>query len=100
MISVITINAHLTNKVNNIPAHSRFGDNFKTERLITKAYVVKIQLPHPQPEAGERLTSVGIMGRGSPTPTFFLEDRTDIGPLLYVKFAVHRSFVVIDIAFD
>lgn len=68
-----------------------------TDDTVTQKHVVTIELAQPQVDREERLASVSVIGRGSPTPTFFLEDRSRFALPVRVTFAVQRSLVVVEV---
>lgn len=76
-----------------VPDHTETADD-----TVTQAHVVTVALAPQQADREERLASVSVMGRGSPTPTFFLEDRSSFAPPVRITFAVQRSLVVVEVA--
>lgn len=69
----------------------------RTEDTVTQAHVVTVELAQPHVGREERLATVSVMGRGSPTPSFFLEDWSSFAPPVRIAFGVHRSLVVVEV---
>ena len=65
--------------------------------LETCRHIVRVDLPAYTYQPGERLMSISLTARRTPTPIFFLENHSEIDPTLRLTFAVNRTLVVTEL---
>ncbi|UJC79946.1 hypothetical protein D4768_21380 [Rhodococcus erythropolis] len=63
----------------------------------TRRHVVRVDLPDYVYQPGERLLSISLTARRTPTPIFLLENHSEVDPTHRLTFAVNRTLVVTEL---